>query len=378
VRGGVIAAVIGLVVAIIAIALDPRRALLGYLAAYTTVIAIAAGALVLLLVGYATNSRWLAPLRRVQEAVAIVFPVLAILFLPIAFGLEWIYVWADPSYQASGHEHHMLEAKRAWLNEPAFLIRSALYLGVFIVASEVLRRWSRRRDGTTPVPNSEAEMRRERVFAAAMLPAVGLALTFAAFDWLMSLQPTWFSSMFGVYYFAGSFGAAIAFISILASRQPTFTGHHFHALGRMLLAFTVFWTYTNYFQGFLIQIANRPVEVTFFIVRTTGGWDVVLWAVLITRFVLPFLLLLPRSPKYRPRYVAGVSMIVLLGHVLDLHWLVIPAMEDAWLVHWADLAALLGIAGACVAFAAWRQLGVPAVPTGDPFVATGIRYESPT
>jgi hypothetical protein len=381
-----------------AIALEPRRALLGYLAAYTAVAAVAIGALVLLLIGYATNARWLAPLRRLQEAIAGVFPVLVVLFVPIAVGLDHIYVWADPPPDLPAHERHLLEAKRAWLDPAAFVIRSAICLAVLTVAAEVPRRWSRRRDGAAVRPAAaaaaEAALRRERVFAGAMLPPVGLALTFASFDWLMSLQPAWSSSMFGVYFFTGGFAAAIALLAVLArylhastSASPSsastadraiLTGHHFHALGRMLLGFVVLWAYAAYFQGFLIQIANRPSEVTFFVVRTDGGWGVWLAATVAARFAIPFLLLLPRPPKYRPRYVAAVAALVLIGHVLDLYWLVLPAAGGPVAVHWADAASLVAIAGACVAFGAWRLRGAPLVAAGDPFLHPGTRYESPT
>jgi hypothetical protein len=368
---------IGLVLSIIAIAMSPERALLGYLVAYVTVAAIAIGALILLLIGYTANARWLAPLRRVQEGVAIVFPALIVLFVPIALGLEYIYPWAAGDVNP---------AKASWLAPVPFVLRSALYLAVFTGTAELLRRWSRRRDGVEAslVHDHEHELRRERRFAAAMLPPVGLAVTFAAFDWLMSLQPAWFSSMFGVYYFGAGFSAAVALIVIIAWRlredlvDELITPQHFHALGRLLLAFVVFWAYASYFQGFLIQIANRPIEVEFFVRRTQGGWYGWLWALLITHFALPFFLLLPRRLKLRPRYLASVAVLVLIGHVLDMFWLVVPSHDTALNVHWGDLPALVGIAGLCIALASWRQRGVPMFATGDPFVPAGIRYESST
>jgi hypothetical protein len=373
--------VLGLAGAGLAIALDPRRALLGYLFAYTTIAAIAIGALVFLLIGHAANARWLAPLRRLQQAITLVFPALAVLFVPIALGLDSLYVWADPHAAVSEETRHLLHAKRAWLAPAGFVARSALYLAVFLVAAEVLRRWSLRRDARPPAGAPEDAARRERVFGAAMLPPVGLALTFAAIDWLMSLQPTWVSSMFGVYVFAGGFVAALAVLALLAGRAQAaaeLTGHHFHALGRMLLAFVVFWAYTSYFQGFLIQIADRPSEVTFYLVRTDGGWGGVLLATVVARFAVPFLLLLPRRPKFRAGYLAGVAVIVLVGHVLDFYWLVVPTGSAVLAPAWADVAALVGIAGACVALAAWRQHGAPIASPGDPFLAAGRRYESPT
>lgn len=374
--------VLGLGATAIAIALDPRRALLGYLAAYAAAAGAAIGVLILLLAGHAANARWPAPLRRLHESVTIAFPALAVLFLPIALGLDHLYPWADPPPDLTSHELHLLDAKRAWLAPAPFLVRSALYLAVFLTAAELLRRWSRRRDAEPPRTGEDAA-RRERRFAAAMLPPVGLAATFAAFDWLMSLQPAWVSSMFGIYYFAAGFCAGIALVVLLAwhardaRTAATFTPPHFHALGRLLFGFVVFWAYTAYFQGFLIQIADRPSEVTFYLARMHGGWEVVLWVILALRFALPFALLLPRRLKLRPRYLAAVAGLVVLGHLVEMYWLVVPSAGGPLSPHPADLTALAGIAGACVAWSAWRQRGVPIVPTGDPYLDDGLRYHSP-
>ncbi|MDX2093325.1 MAG: hypothetical protein SFX73_36110 [Kofleriaceae bacterium] len=366
------AGAIALLILLIALVMSPARALLAYLAAYVTVATTAIGALVLLLIGYVTNARWLAPLRRLQESLASVFPLLAVLFLPLAIGVRHLYVWATPS----APRHH------AWFSPAGFIVRGFLYLAVFIITTEVLRRWSLRRDtvpGGVPDGDPEAALRRERVFAAAMLPPVALATTFAAIDWVMSLEPTWVSSMFPVYAFAAGFSASIAVLAIAAAvlRAPLgLTGNHFHALGRMVFAFVVFWAYTSYFQGFLIQIANRPAEVTFFIVRTHGVWWIALWTVALLRFALPFLLLLPRGLKARPRYVATVSALVVLGHVVEMMWLVLPSAGAT--PSWIDLIAFVGIGGACVAFAIWRLNRAPLTVAGDPFLAAGLRYESPT
>lgn len=375
------AGAVGLAITVIAMAVAPGRALLAYLLAYAALAGIAIGALVLLLVGYATNARWLAPLRRLQEALSSVFPALMVLFLPIALGVRRIYVWADPRADLPEPVREVLHAKEAWLNPAGFIVRGFVYLAVFVVAAEVLRRWSLRRSqgGVESVPDPEAALRRERVFAAAMLPPVALATTFAAIDWLMSLQPAWVSTMFPVYVFAGGFSTAIAVLAIAAAwlRAPlALTPNHFHALGRMVFAFVVFWGYTAYFQGFLIQIADRPAEVTFFVERTRRGWQVALVAIVALRFVLPFVLLMPRAPKFRPRYVAAIAGLVVLGHVVEAAWLVLPSAAAAPSL--LDLAALVGVGGACVAFAIWRLRRAPLVAGGDPFLAAGLRYESNT
>jgi hypothetical protein len=358
----------GLAIMVIAIVASPERALLAYLAAYNAVASIAVGALVLLLIGYATNARWLAPLRRLQESLASVFPLLAVLFLPIALGVHHLFVWATPA----SPRHH------GWFTTAGFIVRSAIYLGVFIVASEVLRRWSLRR-AVVPEGNPEDVLSRERVFASAMLPPVGLATTFAAIDWVMTLEPTWVSSMFPVYWFAAGFSTSIALLAIYAEllRAPLgLTGNHFHALGRMVFAFVVFWAYTSYFQGFLIAIANKPSEVTFYITRTHGIWRIALWAIILLRFALPFFLLLPRGLKLRRNYVAAVSALVVLGHIIEMVWLVVPSAGAS--PSWIDLVAFAGVGGASVAFAIWRLRRAPLTVVGDPFLAAGLRYESTT
>ncbi|HVK77225.1 MAG TPA: hypothetical protein VM734_28160 [Kofleriaceae bacterium] len=375
--GGAIATALG------AVAL-PGRAAAAWLAAYATVASTAMGALVLHMIGYAANARWMASVRRLMDGVVGVFPALIVLFVPIVVAVEYLYPWADPAATWAPHEAHVLHEKRAWLNLPGFAIRGVLYLAVCTVAAELLVRRSRRRDAIVPPPPGEPEitLTTDRAIASALLPAVGLALSFAAFDWLMTLQPLWVSTMFGVYYFAGGFLAGIAVIAILAAwarigADGVITPHHFHALGRLLLAFTVFWAYCAYFQAFLIRIADRPQEVAFYIARLRGGWEVFVWILVVGHFALPFLLLLPRRPKLRPRWVAGIAAYLLVMHFLDVYWLVLPA-TGRLMPHWLDLAALAAVVGLCGAFALLRLRGAPLVAVGDPFLPDGARYKSPT
>ncbi|MGE0871870.1 MAG: hypothetical protein AB7P03_25155 [Kofleriaceae bacterium] len=381
--GGAVAAVVGLGVTALGVALEPSRALLGYLAAYVTVASTAIGGLILLMIGYGANARWPAALRRVHESMTVVFPVLIALFVPIAAGVAYIYVWADPAAAPTPELREAVEVKARWLSSDGFALRAALYLLVVLVAAEWLRRLSRRQDREDPT-TSEALRERARLVSLGLLPAVGLAVTFAAFDWVMSLDPSWFSSMFGIYVFAGGFSSGIGVLVVLAWRARAtdltagaITPQHFYALGRLLLSFVVFWAYAAYFQGFLIRIADRPSEVTFYIARLRGGWDIALWCSIITQFALPFLLLLPRGLKQRPRYLVAVSAVVVIGHVIDVYWLVLPAALPAFTPSWMDLAPLVGITGACVVVAAWRQRGLPSVTARDPYLGDAIRYESP-
>jgi hypothetical protein len=381
-----VVAALGIAGMIVGVVVAPGRALHAYLAAFATVASIAVGALILQLIGYAANTRWLSVPRRIVGTIALAVVPLAALFVPIALGVAWLYVWADPHAVAALPEEvrALLEHKRPYLNVPFFVVRTAVYFAIWITAAGLLRVWSRRHDGRPADP--EAALGRERAFASAMLPPVGLAMSFAAFDWLMSLEPTWTSTIFGVYYFAGGFLAGVATVAICAwagvrsgQADGALSPHHFHALARLLLAFTVFWAYVAYFQVFLIQIADRPNEVSFYLHRLSGSWRAFVIILAIGHFALPFLLLLPRAPKFRAGRVAAVAAWILVVHYLDLYWLVLPTATPAGAApHPLDLAALAAVVGPCVAFCAWLQRGETLVPAHDPFLPEGLGYASPT
>lgn len=396
---GVVAA-LGFAALGLGLALDPARAWLSYLMALAFAISTSVGGLILLMIGYAANARWMAVVRRPTEVIALPLPALAVLFLPILFGLEH-YPWHTPPPHLTAHEREILAHRAPYMSAAPFAIRAAVYFAIFIVAASLLRRWSVRRERddepgaasppptttTAPLPGPAPvdALARERVLSSAMLPAVGLALTFAAIDWIMSLEPVWYSSMFGVYVFAGGFLAAIALVTVLAARLWTrhggagaITPHHFHALGRMLFAFTVFWTYAAYFQAMLIRIADKPEEVTFYLQRTDGAWAVFVWILILGHFALPFLFLLRRAVKFRPRAMAAAGAWLAAMHLVDTYWLVIPSrVQGALVLHWLDLGALAAVLGTAVAVAAWRQHGVALIARRDPFLADGAAYRSP-
>jgi len=373
---------IGLVGSAVGLVVQPRLALAGWLVAFAYVVSIALGALVFLMIGYAAGSRWPVAVRRLTEGVASALPVLALGMIPVLAGAGRIYVWVDPPPQLDEHTLELIHHKAPYLNVPFFAIRGAFYFVVWIVVAWLLRRWSLGRDDEPQ--SDDRPHRKERILSAAMLPAVGLTITFASFDWLMSLQPKWFSTAFGLYYFAGGFVASLGLIAALAHGatragllDDKLTRFHFHALGRLVLAFSVFWAYIAFFQALLIQIANLPEEVTFFLERIHGGWGVTVWVLIFGRFVIPFFLLLPRSIKMRPKVLAGVGLWVLALHYVDIYWLVAPriAGHPAWPT-WLDLTALAAIGGLAVAFAAASLRGKPLLPVNDPLLDDALAYRS--
>jgi hypothetical protein len=264
------------------------------------------------------------------------------------------------------------------LNLPFFCVRSVVYLSFWTLACEALGAVSRRLDRA----GDERAKRRLKTLSSALLPPLGLTLTFAAFDWVMALSPDWYSTMFGVYFFAGGFVAAIATVVVLlaAARRA---GHllsvgraHNYALGRLLLAFVVFWAYVAYFQYFLIWIANRPLEARWYVDRLSHGYGRVGLYLLFGHFIVPFLLLLSYGVKQRLATLVPISVSLIFAHYIDIHWLIAPARGRPQPFSWQDLAALLAVGGLSVAFGVWRLRGHLLAPVHDPSYERSLHYES--
>lgn len=368
---GVAALVIGALVA-------PRRMFFAYLTAYAFVVTVALGALLFLMIGHAMNAGWPVAVRRLTEAIVGALPLLFVLFAPLLLGLRALYPWAAPASIQDAEVRELVLHKARYLNVPFFVARLIVYFGVWIACGTLLRHFSMRGDEAPARDFS----RRLRAISAGMLPAVALTLSFASFDWLMSLEPTWYSTMYPVYVFAGGFVAAIALITVLAHAAErsglldVLSSSHYYALGRLLLAFTVFWAYAAFFQVMLIWIANKPEEIQFYLRRYEGPWAGATWALVFARFVLPFFALLSYRLKRRPELLSAVALWVFAAHYVDIHWLVIPAAADGGAYHWLDAGALLAIGGASTAFAALRLRGRRMLPIHDPALDKALRYES--
>lgn len=385
--------VAGLVMWAIGLTVDIQQAMFSYLAAFAFAVSVVLGVLVFTMIGHAMGARWVAITRRLEEAVTGTLPLLALLFVPIAVGATYLYVWVEPGPHIDEHLAHLLEHKAPYLNLTFFVVRTAIFFGIWILIAELLRRWSRARErhlmrarnqGQAP-PKPTPELSRDRALSAALLPLVSICLTFAAFDWIMSLEPAWFSTIFGIYYFAGGFLGGLALLTILgyAARRSHLLGeqeltrYHFHALGRLLFAFVVFWAYVAFFQAMLIKIANKPEEVVFYVHRIAGSWEGLVYALIIGHFTVPFLVLLPRSIKFRPAVLSAIAGWLLVIHYIDIYWLVLPVLHPHGAApHWLDLAALAGVVGVTVGFGSWRLRGTSLLAEGDPRLAHAIAYRS--
>ena len=360
---------------------DPRRVLFAYVVAFVYWLGLALGVLILLGALHASNAKWSVVLRRFLESIPAALPVFVVLFLPILFGMRHLFPWVDVG-ALDGELRHLVEHKLPYLNVRFFVERAVLYFVLWIGVAHVLRAWSVRQD----TEGGFTLTRWQRRLGAGSLPFLALTMTFAAFDWMMSLDPRFFSTIFGVYWFAGSFMGAFALTIIAAAAtrdDPNQFGaylnlEHFHSLGKFLLAFVAFWAYIAFSQFMLIWIANIPEEVPWYVLRINGGWFWVGAFLVVFQFLVPFFLLLSRPLKRDPRRLAGLAAWLLLAHWVDLYWVIMPRLHEGgprpalW-----DLTAFVGVGGIAIAFALFRMRGVVAVPVRDPYLADSLRYLPP-
>ena len=364
---------------------DGRRALLAWIAAYGFAVATVLAAMVLVMVLHLTGARWWLVLRRVFVATAGTAPVFVLLFVPIGAAFTIVYPWESPPPDLSRHVEEVLEHRRVWNHPGFFLARSALYLASWTVLAVLLRRADRdhARD-----PASREVARFERTVSAVGLPVLGFTLTFAAFDWLMSLQPGWTSNIFGLYVFTSGLVSAMAVLAIgswLAARSelvPEGVGpDHVHAVGRLMLMAVILWAYIGFFQLLLVWIAHLPSEVPFYAMRARGSWagvDVVLF---IGRFVLPLFVLLSRPLKRSPSRLAVVGVWLVVMSMLDFAWLAIPALGVE--LAWADVLPFVAVGALSWAYGAHlvalrsRRANGRDLVAADPALREALRYRSP-
>ncbi len=362
-----IAAVIGILGSIAGYVMNHEQFSRSYIMAYDYWLGLGLGGLGWLMIIHLTSGRWGLVIQRPMEAAARTMPLLLVLFIPVVIGMHDLYEWTHKDVVA---EDHLLQFKQPYLNTPGFLIRAAIYFGIWIVLAYALSRLSRKQDET-----GDADItRRLRVISAPGLVLFGLSATFASFDWLMSLEPHWFSSIYGALFMVGHGLGALAFIGIvthvLARRKPlegVITPQQFHDVGNLTFAFVILWTYMSFGQFLIIWSANLYEETMWYLDRRYGGWLIVSIILFILHFVVPFILLLMRNNKRISGRLVKIGLLILVVRYVDVYWQVAPTFrEHAASLHWMDAATFLGVGGLWV-LAFLRQLGQAAVlPKNDP------------
>jgi hypothetical protein len=307
-----------------------------YLVGYMGVLGICLGALFFVMIQHITRAGWSVTVRRLAENTAWALPVMALLFVPIFVGFDDLYHhWAhanmdaqhqplpttDPKYDA------ILAGKAGYLNKPFFIVRVVIYFAIWIGLAWFFRSNSLKQDETG---DPAISLKLSRV-AAPGLFLFALSITFAAFDWIMSLDPHWFSTIFGITYFAGGLMAFFAFTILLARwlgkqgyLKEAITTEHYHDLGKFMFTFVVFWTYTNFSQYMLIWYANLPEETRWFADRAEHGWLAVGTILILGHFLVPFAFLMSRHVKRNPLGLAIGAIFLLVIHCIDMQYLILP------------------------------------------------------
>lgn len=379
-------AAVGAVLAVGAV-IDPKQFFHSYLFGYVFALDIALGALFWVLIHHVADAGWSVGLRRVFENVSRAILPLAVLFLPVLVGTftgnlhQW-YDFVHGPEPEEGHLKHLWHVKHLYFSTPFFLARLALYFGVWIAYSVAMRNWSTKQDYV----GGAALTRRMQWWAPSGVALLGLTATFFAFDVVMSLQYTWFSTIFGVYFWAGGIRGSLATVVlvVLALRRAgylrkTITMEHLHDVGKLMFGFTVFWTYIAFAQYFLIWYGNMPEETQFYLLRRNGAWYPMSILLPILYFVVPFFMLLPRAHKRSPKWMAFISAWILVMHAYDLYWQIQPTLHnDTIHFHWLDVAAPVCMFGVLLLATVWGLRRLPLIPVRDARLNETINYENET
>jgi hypothetical protein len=365
---------VGLVLCVIGWMKSPDIFLHSYLVAFLFVLGLSLGSLGLLMLQHLTGGRWGIMIRRPLESATRSLPLVAILFLPIFFGMKSLYAaWLNAPATGEGA---LSPFQQSYLTPGGFKLRAVIYFAVWLLLMFLFNRWSREQD----VNRDDRSLRRRFKMAAG--PGIILyvfAMSFAAIDWVMSISPHWASTIYGFLFVAGqlisSMSLMISIVVLLAQAEPFKSAvqkRHLHDLGKLLLAFVMLWAYFSFSQLLIIWSGNQPEEISFYRSRLYGQWGVVAVVVLLFHFFVPFFLLLSRDLKRNPSSLPKVAIWLIVARLVDLFWTTRPeftsnAMPSVW-----DLAATLALGGLWFGVFAWQMKQLPLLPLGDPKLEEAI------
>jgi hypothetical protein len=369
-RRALVVGIIGLVLCALGVWLNPVQFFRSYLLAYVFWLGLALGCMAVLMVHHLAGGTWGALLRRVLESGMRTLPLMVVLFIPLLFGLRDLYSWARPEVVANDE---VLRHKSPYLNVPFFGVRLAVYFVSWLALAYLLNRWSRQEEQAPGVSARDPIHRRLALFSGLGLLLYGLTMTFAAVDWVMSLEPHWYSTIYGILILVGQLVAALSFgvvaLALLAGFEPlseVLSPEHLHDLGNLLLTSVLFWAYIAFSQFLIIWAGNLPEGIAWYVHRSRGGWQWVGVALALFQFALPFMLLLSRDIKEVPRRLGMIAAVIFCMHFVDVFWIVMPAFyREGPDLHWLDLVAPIGVGGVWMAVFAWQLKGKSLLPVHD-------------
>jgi hypothetical protein len=376
-RTAAIIGAIGIIASIVGAMTNHEQFYRSYLVAFLWVLGPTLGCLALLMVHHLSGGAWGLGVRRIFEASARTLPLVAILFVPIVLGMKDIFIWTVPEKVTDPRLQHLIAYKEPYLNVSFFVGRAVAYFVIWSALTFILTGWSRAQD-TTPTPPPAD--RKFRTLSGPGLLIYGVTISFASFDWIMSLDPAWYSTVYGLLFMVGqgltgiSFTAIIAFI--VSRRSPmdhVLTPEKIHDYGKLMLAFTMLWAYLSFSQFLIIWSANLPEEIPYYMTRLHTNWSTLSWIILFGVFVIPYVMLLSRDLKRSTARLAYLGVFVFVMRYVDIYWMVQPMLHrEGPAVHWLDFTTAAGLMGLWIAAFCWNLKGTALVPVNDPYLEEAL------
>lgn len=365
----------GIVIIVIAFMVNSHRAFFDYLWMYMFLVSVGVGSLALVALEYLVGATWSTPFRRVSEFLSALIPVLVILVIPLLFGMHDLFHWTHPETLASDP---ILQSKAPYLNTKFFIIRVAVIFAIWLFFFYLFIRNSQRQDQTGDPLLTKQSIKLSAIFAILFI----VTMTVTAIDWMMSLEYHWFSTMFGVYYFAGTLYVSFAVAAYCAVKlnendylEKKLSKNHYYSFGAFMFAFNVFWAYIAFSQYMLIWYADIPEETFWIIMRMKGSWAYFSIGLLFVHFIIPFLILLPRSSKVNPGLITKMAIWFVIAHFYDLYWLIMPTyFKDGFVFGWSELGFMMFAAGLIITVFRIRASKVNLMPVKDPKLESGLNF----
>jgi hypothetical protein len=375
---------IGLVIWAIGCYFNAEQALRSWLLGFIFWGGIAIGSLGVLLLQYLTGGAWGVVIRRTAEAATRTLPVLILLFLPLAFGITYLYEWTH----LPATDHVMVH--RGWyMTTWGWMLRSAIYFALFGVLIYFLNHWSAEQDKATNYEDAARFLGKSTKLAGPGMIFFCLLVTFSVVDWVMTLDPHFFSTIWGLLFVAGwglsCFCFVVAVLAYLSDKAPmdrVLGKRHFHDLGKLILALVMVWAYFNFSQYLIIWSGNIPEETEWFLVRSEGGWGVVGIILILFHFAFPFLVLLKQDFKRKAKWLATLAIFILIMRLVDMLYLIAPsprinahgADASTFIISWLDIVAPIAVGGIWLWWFFGELMKRPLVPVNDPFLENAIEH----
>jgi hypothetical protein len=375
---GITLFVIGAVASLIGFIIDPVRGSYSYLVAFLFLLSISVGSLLLVAIEYASGATWSTPFRRISEFLASTLPLLIILVIPLFFSLHNLFNWTHTNIVA---KDKILQLKSAYLNSSFFDVRVWVILFIWLFFYIFIIRNSRKQD----ISGNQLLTKRNITLSVIFIPVFAITITIQAIDWIMSLESKWFSTIFGVYLFAGIMCVALAttlYAAVLLKEHgflpAKITDDHFYSLGTLLFAFISFWAYIAFSQYLLQWYGNLPEETFWFVQRWNGGWKIVSIIIIVGHFLIPFFALLSYKAKTNLKRLKFIAIWIMVMHFIDIYWLIMPSMENNGLHYsfsWMDISFLLAVIG-LILFMFYKMVQKHnLIPINDPKLQRGLDFQ---